>query len=348
MIANAVEKLTDRKQNNFNLIRLLAAIGVIITHSYAVLGKPESDLLARITHGLLSFSRLGVYVFFIISGFLIAQSLERSKTILSFYWKRFLRIFPALIVVICLTVFVLGSLMTNLALGDYFKNTNTYRYLGGITLYRMTFALPGVFTHNLRPNTINGSLWTLPYEWTCYVLLSLFVFFIKKNKKIAFLFAFLLGLTVRILWGEHLQDKVVPVLHLNAYHFINYGLFFFSGVLAFVYKNYLQFSHWYALIGLLIIYFSSKYDFGAYVLYCMLAYLVLYLAIIKMPLSDFLLERDYSYGMYIFVFPIQQVLSQFFSQYLGVASLAVFAIICTLPLAVASWHFVERPALKFK
>ena len=348
MVVNAVKKLSDRRQNNFNFIRLLAAICVIITHSYAVLGLPESDLLAKATRGLLSFSRLGVYVFFIISGFLITQSLERSKTIWSFYWKRFLRIFPALAVVIFLAVFVLGPLMTNLSAGEYFKNSSTYRHLGGLTLYRMTFSLPGVFSHNLRPNTVNGSLWTLPYEWTCYVLLSLFVFCIKKNKKFVFLAAFILALVIRALWGDRLSDKILPILYLNSYHFLNYGLFFFSGVVAFVYKNYLKFSWWLAVICLLIICLGSKYSWGIYMLYCLLAYLVLYLAIIKMPFRNFFLERDYSYGMYIFVFPIQQILSQFFSESLGVASLALFAIICTLPFAVLSWHIIEKPALKFK
>ena len=348
MVENALEKLSDRRQNNFNLIRLLAAIGVIITHSYAVLGQPESDLLAKATNGILSFSRLGVYVFFIISGFLIAQSLERSKTIVSFYWKRFLRIFPALVVAIVVTVFVLGSIMTTLSLSDYFKNPGTYRYLGGMTLYRITYKLPGVFADNLRPNTVNGSLWTLPYEWTCYVVLSFFVFLIKKKKKAVFLLFFFLVLIVRITWGDHLSDKIIPILYLNALHMINYSLFFFSGVLSFVFKDHLRFSPWYALIGVVIIYLGSRSFWGIYALYCILAYLVLYLAIVRMPLKKFFLERDYSYGMYIFVFPIQQVLSQFFSTSLNVASLALLAIICTAPLAVLSWHFVEKPALKLK
>ena len=96
------DPLITRTSNNFNLLRLLAAFGVIITHSYTLLGFAEKDLLTKMTNGLLSFSRLGVYVFFVISGFLVANSLWNSKNTASFFWKRFLRIFPALFVVLFL------------------------------------------------------------------------------------------------------------------------------------------------------------------------------------------------------------------------------------------------------
>ena len=86
----------------------MATVGVVVTHSYALLGLPEKDFLTKVTNSLLSFSRLGVYAFFVISGFLIANSLWHSENIKSFFWKRFLRIFPALIVVISITTFIVG------------------------------------------------------------------------------------------------------------------------------------------------------------------------------------------------------------------------------------------------
>lgn len=347
MIQEAVNRLTDKNKNNFNLIRLLATVGVIITHSYALLGKPENDFLARLSNGLLSFSRLGVYTFFIISGFLITQSLERSSSIFSFYWKRFLRIFPALFVVIFLSVFVLGFFLTDLNFGEYFKNPITYRYLGGVTLYRLTFDLPGVFKENPLPSTVNGSLWTLPYEWTCYFFLSCLVLLVKKRKNFLLLSSFFLLMFARWFWRDNL-DKMIPILLINLNHLLNYSLFFFSGIVAYVYKDLLKFSWPLALLCIFLIFINSTKIWGIYILYCLLAYLILYLAIIKLPWQNFLVGRDYSYGLYIWAFPVQQILVKFFFPGLNIYTLAFLTFLCTMPLAILSWHLIEKPCLKFK
>ena len=347
MIQEAVNRLTDKNKNNFNIIRLLAAVGVVITHSYAVLGRPEKDWLYQISHGLLSFSRLGVYVFFVISGFLITQSLERSSSILSFYWKRFLRIFPALVVVIFITVFVVGPLLTTLHVGDYFKNSTTYRYLGGLTLYRITHKLPGVFTDNLRPNTINASLWTLPYEWTCYVLLSMMFLFIKKQKRFFLLLSFFILMILNYFLDLH-SGLIIPIVWLDLYHLLNYGLFFFSGTILYLYRDKIKFVWYYPILILILLWFSSFYNWGIYILYCFLGYLILYLATLKLPAQKFFQSRDYSYGMYIWAFLIQQILSRYFSACLNVWELCVLTILCTLPIAMFSWHLVEKPILQYK
>ena len=123
--------------------------------------------------GVLPLGPLGVYIFFSISGYLIAQSWDRDSHALRFFIRRGLRIFPALIVVTILTVFVLGPAITTLPIWEYFKSNSTWGYFSNIILY-MSYALPGVFEHNTYPNAVNGSLWSLTTEFGMYMLLMIF------------------------------------------------------------------------------------------------------------------------------------------------------------------------------
>ena len=95
-----------RHTNNFDFLRLLFAVWVIITHSYPLTGQPEQDLLWKITNGQTVFSYISVRGFFAISGYLIIQSLLRSNNLIDYYWKRILRIFPALFVVLLFSTIV--------------------------------------------------------------------------------------------------------------------------------------------------------------------------------------------------------------------------------------------------
>ncbi len=347
MAGTVAEKLTSRGQNNFNLIRLLAATGVIITHSYSLLGRPENDILAVVTKGLLSFSRLGVYVFFVISGFLVAQSFERSKTVLSFFWKRFLRILPALAAVLLSTVFILGAIVTTNSLADYFDSYSTWRYLGGLTLYRISYLLPGVFTNNPYPQAVNGSLWTLPHEWTCYVILALLLWWGKFKKEIIFLAIFIL-LFFRIYGDGELVDGTIPLLLLNGKQLVNFALYFFGGTLAYLYRDKIVFNKWITLFFILAFVFSVGHRLGPYLLFLVVTYFTLGLAVLPIPGRNFFDERDYSYVLYIYAFPIQQTLVYYFLPHLQVASLAVLAWLAAMPLAIISWHIIEKPCLRLK
>jgi peptidoglycan/LPS O-acetylase OafA/YrhL len=348
MMENVGDKLTSRTQNNFNLIRLLAASAVIITHSYSLLGLPENDILTRASHGVLSFSRLGVYVFFIISGFLITQSLERSRSLLSFFWKRCLRIFPALAVVLVLSVFILGPLITTAGVKEYFSSYSTWRYLGGITLYRITYMLPGVFGDNFYRNAVNGSIWTLPYEWTCYLVLAGLLFWLKKKSWAVVSLALVIAVLLHQFGGKNFLNATIPVLLLNVGQFLNYLIFFLVGAGAYIFRQYLSFSKISLSIalGLLVAAFYLLHSIN--ILYFVLTYLILWLAVLPLPGRKYWLERDYSYGLYIYAFPVQQIVAHYWGAFLGVAGFAVMAWLATMPLAILSWHWVERPALRLK
>ncbi len=350
MLSAVGERLRSRDNNIFNLLRLLAALGVIITHSYSFLGKPEHDLLFRLTNGLISFSRLGVYVFFIISGFLIAGSLENSKSLTSFFWKRFLRIFPALVVVVALAVLVLGPLVTNVSLATYFTSPATYRYLGGLVLYRLTYNLPGVFATNLYPHAVNGSLWTLPYEWTCYLVLAVCYPAIKKHRYVLIVLLAILCMVLRTVVGSLSIFPVVPVLHLDTRQFLLYAFLFLLGSVAQQTLELIPYKGYIVVVLMLSLALVNGSKLATYWLLIILPYVVLYLAAVQLPqkIRAFFNKADFSYGMYIYAFPVGQMLVHFFAPHLTTTTLATITIIATLPLAAASWYCIERPALRFK
>jgi peptidoglycan/LPS O-acetylase OafA/YrhL len=116
------------RKNNFDFIRLLFASFVIITHSYALTGLPENDLLAQTTNGQMLFSWLGVKGFFIISGYLIFQSFERSGNIIDYYWKRLLRLIPGLFVVLLVTLLLAPFVYENPTI-SYLSNKDVWTYL---------------------------------------------------------------------------------------------------------------------------------------------------------------------------------------------------------------------------
>ena len=135
-------------KNNFDFLRLLFATFVIITHSYPLSGTIECDWLCEITNSKMLFSYLGVRGFFIISGYLIFQSLLRSKGLVDYYWKRFLRLFPALLLVLLLTV-ILAPLVYDSNV-SYLSNPSIYSYVyKNMSLYRLQYTIPGVFENNI-------------------------------------------------------------------------------------------------------------------------------------------------------------------------------------------------------
>ncbi len=168
------EQLLSKNNNNFDFLRLTAACLVLIGHAPLILGQkfyswdPFKILFGHNMHAF------GVVVFFVISGFLVASSWERRHSAFSYFKARILRIFPGLIVAVLICVFILGLLLTNRPTGEYLSSVQTYQYLFNMTLLRISYNLPGVFEYNPIASSINGSLWSLPYEFCCYIVLACF------------------------------------------------------------------------------------------------------------------------------------------------------------------------------
>lgn len=301
------------------------------------------------SHGQYSFSWISVRGFFVISGYLIFQSLQRSGNLLDYYWKRVLRLYPALIVMLVLTI-VLGQLIYA---GDipYWKNEAVKTYFtNNLGLYRIQYAIPGIFDHNPYPFAINGSLWTIAFEFTMYIAVSAF-FFIKNKRNL--LIPILAGIylilakldTVNF---EEIQKWIYPILD---WYLIELGVYFAAGSLLAVLK--LERLPRAYLNGILIvslgifIYMTSRPGF-LYASVSMLPLIVLCASLspVKGLSTITTYVGDLSYGLYIYGFPIQQTLVYFFKP--DVHTLIISSVLVSAVVACLSWHWIEKPALKLK
>jgi peptidoglycan/LPS O-acetylase OafA/YrhL len=335
------------RENGFTSLRLLAALLVLVTHSY-VLAAAAPDPVARLT-GLLPASTLGVDMFFAISGFLICASLKRQPTFSKFLQHRMLRILPALAVTCLITVFVVGPLLT--ASDHYWSDQGTYAYLWNATIYVWRPYLPGVFTQNLTP-VVNGSLWTLAMEATCYLILLLFAWCGALNAR---------SLAVLIIstYLMHLFNVFPKGLiffgyngGLELYHLNRFLLLFAGGAFISVIGRPWAIA-WPVTVasGTLVTagfalgqldwrYFPPLYLLAWPWFIVSLAYRLKRLS----PLDRF----DVSYGIYLYSFLVQQILFDLSYQTLGPKMLTALTLPLTLLLAAASWFWIEKPALSWK
>jgi len=239
-------------------------------------------------------------MFFCLSGFLVTGSALRLESITLFMLFRILRLIPALMVEVTLSAFILGPIVTRYNLGAYFSNPLTYKYFGNI-FAQLSFALPGVFVHH-PTNFVNLNLWTLVPEYYCYgIVMLMFIFGLFHNRKY-FLLCFLQAGAIFFLLDKHEAWTDGPV---NQYLLIYASLL---GTLAYLYADYVPI-HKYLFIlnfSLAILFFCFK-ETAALGVLCT-AYCTIFLGMVKFPRIPFLERGDYSYGVYLYGFPITQTI----------------------------------------
>jgi peptidoglycan/LPS O-acetylase OafA/YrhL len=325
------------RDNNFNLIRVLAASGVLVSHAYPIsLGPGAAEPL----QGLLGMTlgTLCVYVFFTISGFFIARSFAQRQSTAGFLRARALRLFPALAVVLALTVLVAAWLRTGVAASAYWAAVPEY-YLRNITLFFLKYDLPGVFAENPYGPAINGSLWSLSYEVTCYlgVLAAGFLGLLHPR-----------GFWVCLLVFAPLA-VAAPLLDLpfRLERLAELGLPFLIGMGFWAWRALVPLSAPLAVALLALALLPGWGPLSTPVLTLALSYAVFVLGYARIPaLAGYRRFGDYSYGMYVYAFPLQQALAQGGITVPGANMTIAFA--ATLICAIASWHLVEKPAMAWR
>ena len=170
-----------RSPNNFDLIRFLASSLVLFSHSFPLVLNARSEPLSLLSDGQYNGGRLAVIIFFILSGFLITSSWDARRNLQGFIFSRILRIFPALVVVLILSI-VFSALITT-ADGSSFLKSSLIYFIKNVTLYKGKFDIDGVFLNNPYGAAINGSLWTLRHEFTCYLVIGAFGYLRILNKR---------------------------------------------------------------------------------------------------------------------------------------------------------------------
>lgn len=330
---------TGDRANNFNLLRALAAIGVLVSHAWPLsLGVGATEPLFD-TLGV-TLGSLCVYVFFAISGFFITRSFVETPDWRRFLAARALRLFPALLVVLVATVLVAGLFLTTDP--DRLWREAPVYILRNLTLFRLQHELPGVFLNTPYGPVINGSLWTLVYEAVCYagVFLAGLLGLLRRPR----LFAVGLVVTAAACLVVPLFEGAHPRLQAASGLVLPFAI----GAGFYVWRDRLPLSPLAALAmwGVVALLPASGPVYSA-TFALALAYTVFVLGYWHwQPLLAFNRLGDYSYGIYIYAFPIQQLVAE-----AGIRDPATNIMLALPPVllcAVASWHLVERWALSLK
>lgn len=338
----AAPRIADRasgRDNNFNLLRILAAVGVLVSHAYPIsLGfgavEPLTPTFGDVTLGMVS-----VMVFFSISGFFITRSFAGRSSLPRFLQARCLRLFPALIVVVTVTVLVAGLWLTTAPPAVFWAAAPDY-FLRNVTLFSLRYDLPGVFVDNPYGQPINGSLWTLSYEVLCYlgvVLAGLAGLLERPRLFAAALVVLAAAYGVNIVY--HQNPRIDNLLML--------GLPFAIGMAFWVWRRMIPLSVPLAVILLGLAYLARQTAITEPVLAIALSYTVFVIGYAKIPvLAAYNRVGDYSYGTYLYAFPIEQIVASF-----GIVS-PLFTMALALPVtlicAMLSFHLVEAPAMRLK
>jgi peptidoglycan/LPS O-acetylase OafA/YrhL len=336
------------QNNNLTMVRLVLASAVIMTHCYwkqhgglsgedwfaPWLGKP--------------ISQLAVDGFFFLSGFLVFGSLHRHAKIRWFLMARLARMWPALAMSILATVMV-GLAVTTADPLTYFGHDTQRFVLGNLSFAKPYYTLTGVYCDN-APCILNGSLWTLPWEMRCYLALILLG---------------LLGLTNRKAMGYLVLPGTIglaalvniPPLHAFADQYLSHGAAYFLettgrlwtlfalGCFASIWHQRIWLNGWLLLALFAANLLVGHTDWGYLTRLLLTCYAVLWCGFRSSRFTPLIARMpDYSYGIYIYAFPIMVGLAALLPN-LSAAGLAALNLLAVLPVAALSWHLLEKPAL---
>lgn len=324
-----------------NFVRLIAAVGVLLSHSYPLSGSGSDPLIGDSPLGEISVS-----IFFALSGYFVFRS-ALNWNLRDFAILRMARLFPALIAANFFLAFAIGPAISSITHeSNYWQSSNgpfQYFFFNSTLGFGLQSSLAEMFSKVPYPNVVNGSLWTLPTELKCYFLSALTAILIKRTQRqfplyVVFIFVssvYLLGLA-----GNSLIDENIPTSTSRLV------LVFISGALLakvnLVQTRSTHFVLLLVLLGFLVVLWNSN-EIASF-LYWVIIPVIAMTPIRIAKCFDFFNKRDFSYGFYLWAFPIQQLI-----MYLGVVegaiSLAILTFLITLIFSGASWYLVESPAL---
>jgi peptidoglycan/LPS O-acetylase OafA/YrhL len=334
----------DARANNFDAVRLLAALSVVFSHSFLIAeGTEASEPFVWLTRNQCVLGLMGVFVFFIISGYLVTASFARNPQPARFAERRFLRIYPALVVNALVCAFLLGPLVSNLPLRDYLAGPDLGDFLyKAFTLNPGPMQLPGVlFVDNSVGLLINGSLWTLRYEVMMYVLVLILGLagLLRLSTAIVVTVAGIVGV-----WFEQ---------YLKPFGDFGEALwfcgFFGAGMALYFIRDRVVLRWWGVLLafaGFAVFVLSGKFI----ALFPLAgAYLVIGFARRYVGFLDYSrYVGDLSYGIYVYGWPSEELVMWLSGGRLNWWQVFLGSLCIALPAAWLSWHGVEKWALRWR
>ncbi|MGC7992837.1 acyltransferase family protein [Salmonella enterica] len=325
-----------RGNNNLDLARIVLALMVIVGHSAALHPRggwvDPVSLFFPFTYS----GALAVKGFFLVSGILVANSAMDKKDVQSFLLARFLRIFPGLLFVVIIIAFIIGPLFSILPINEYFGTLEPFKYVAGTITMRVHYFLPGVFIGNADGGSVNGSLWTIPYEVSMYCVMIGMFYLSGFNKKIITITSLIVILSPVFMaspvLGTASSAEIYPLQSC-----------FFTGVLFAVYKDKLKIN---LLLPVLfaLFYMSFRNDALMYIsFYLSFSIFVVFVSGTEL-IKRIKIKKDISYGVYLWGFPVQQSISYMLNDISTIYHI-ILSIAITIPIAYFSFVFIESPTI---
>jgi peptidoglycan/LPS O-acetylase OafA/YrhL len=346
-----LDQAFNSKSNSFGFLRLFFAILVVLQHSYILGGfGQELDPIFLLSNHQLASGSLAVHSFFVISGFLIVRSYLRTDNLWRYLWHRIIRIFPGFWVCLVTIAFLFAPIIYLRQYG----NLNGYFSINDDSA--IDYVLNNLFLLINQPDianlmsshvekSLNGSLWTLEWEFILYLVIGFLgaSSILKKYRKIVLILFIIFFVTYlldpchcSILLRYYTSKREPPLISL-----------FLMGSIFWLYADKVIIDFRLLLISFLISILAIQLEIYQFVEIFTLPYIVIWLAI-KLPFINFEKHGDYSYGIYIYSFPIQQVLKQFGSEKTGIYNYFILSLLLTMPFAFVSWHLIEKQCVKLK
>ncbi|GJM02050.1 MAG: acyltransferase [Rhodomicrobium sp.] len=330
------------RNNNFNLLRVIGALLIMFGHAYFISGVAD---ISFETHPVLyTIGHTALNMFFTMSGMFVTASWQKRLSVVSYTTSRVMRVMPGLLLVTLVTALVIGPFVSELSLAEYFSSSASWAYILATMLLQPDMTLPGVFENQPMAGEVNIPLWTLRYDFILYT---------------AVLFAGVTGLLVRgillpvlsclfvlfYLFATYFTD-LREIAFIN--HLAHFSYAFLIGVLFFVYQDKIHLKLWPGLIGLgvaILAMYHWGYVAGEALIIPATAYLGIWVGFVPGgPLRFYNLAGDYSYGIYIWHYPVEQMMHQKLEES-DPHALFLYSLPLVVGAAMLSWHFVERPAL---
>ena len=333
------------RDNNVGTLQFLAALLVIYSHAFPIAQNSNAgEIMLRFTRDQLSCGTTAVFVFFLLSGYLVSASFARSGSLCDYLKKRVLRLFPALLLVLLFSAFVLGPVFTTLPLGEYIRSSETWQYLKTFFLYPVYWNLPGVFTENAYSASVNGAIWTISYQFGLYLSLGIIgALGLLESRRCSAVM--LLLCTLLYHYSGTLLPELTHFMLMPVSDWFKLGMYFYAGVCAYTWRDRIRLSFRTALLCLfllavLILHFRRPALgltlFGSYLVF----WLCFGVKQVRLPLPNI------SYEIYLFGFPIQQSFTAVFGGMMNPYLNMALSIPVVLVLAWLAERFVERPLLR--
>jgi len=323
-------------QNNFNLLRFFFASLVIVSHVPELQdGNRSHEILTQI-FGTISFGEMAVDSFFVLSGFLIVKSWQDRPDFVAFLSSRILRIYPGFIVTALLCALIVGPIYGETG---YLQEFQPIKFSAGLVV----LSLKG--TSTVFPGThypaLNGPMWSIPYEFKCYLLVLFCGLSGLLNRRWPWLVLLLVSMTVQIV-----NQGDIPNDPFNGY--FRCGMAFAAGGCFYLYRNAIPWTRGYAWISLLVfLALLFVKPFAEPALCVFWGYAIFYYAIAGKALLGFNRFPDVSYGVYLYAWPINKILLWYYPA-MNVYAAMVVVFVLAICAGSASWHGVESPFMRMK